>query len=259
MWDPDKGIVDTAQLGPTDAVIHLAGESLAEGRWTESRKRRLRESRVQGTRVLCEAMVQLPQPPKVIVCASAIGYYGNRGDELLTENSGAGAGFLAQLCQQWEAAAQPAVQRGIRVVNLRFGIVLSPAGGALAKMLLPFQLGLGGPLGNGRQYMSWIAMDDVLGAIYHVLLIPNLQGPVNAVAPTPVTNRELTKTLGRVLCRPTLFPAPAGILRLVLGELADEALLASARVTPARLQATGYSFRYPTLEGAFRHLLGKNS
>ncbi len=250
-WD-----LDATRLEDFDAVVHLAGENIA-GRWTTEKKRRIRESRVEGTRLLCEALARTANPPRVMVCASAIGYYGTRGEEMLTEESALGKGFLAEVCRDWEGATTPASKRGIRVVNLRFGVVLSPKGGALAKMLLPFRLGAGGIVGNGRQYWSWIALDDVVGAIHHALVTEKLLGPVNAVAPNPVTNREFTKTLGKVLRRPTLFPMPAVAARLALGEMADAALLASARVMPTKLIATDYGFRFPDLQGALRHLLGK--
>jgi uncharacterized protein len=253
-WDPIAGSVDVSGLQGVEAVVHLAGENIAE-RWTAAKKVQIRDSRVRGTQVLCEALNGLAPPPKVLVSASAIGYYGNRDAEVLTEDSPAGAGFLAEVCQAWEAATEPARQRGIRVVRLRFGVVLSAAGGALAKMLPPFRLGLGGVLGSGRQYMSWIALDDAVAAIQHAIVTDGLQGPVNAVAPHAVTNQEFTKTLGKVLGRPTVLPMPAFAARLMFGEMADELLLASARVQPAKLQASGYSFRYPELEGALRHLL----
>lgn len=256
-WDPAAGTIDRARLEGVEAVVHLAGENLATGRWTHAKKARIQMSRVSGTRLLSEALARLTRPPRVFVCASAIGYYGNRGAEILNEESPPGSGFLADVCREWEAAAEPARRRGIRVVHLRTGVVLSAQGGALAKILLPFRMGLGGPLGNGQQAMSWIALDDVLGVIQHVLSIDAVTGPLNVVAPTPVTNREFTKTLGRVLSRPTLVPAPAFALRLILGELADEALLASTRAIPSKLLATGYVFRYPTLEGALRHVLQK--
>jgi uncharacterized protein (TIGR01777 family) len=254
-WDPDTGAVEPG-LDGVDAVVHLAGESVA-GRWTEVRKRRMRESRVRPTRLLCETLARQPTPPRVLVCASAIGYYGDRGDEALREEGAPGSGFLADLCREWEAAAQPAARRGIRVVTLRIGIVLSPKGGALAAMLPVFRLGLGGPVGSGAQWMSWIGLDDALGAILHALMNEALVGPVNLVAPAPVTNREFARTLGRVLRRPAMFPFPAFAARLVLGQMADELLLASARVVPARLQATGYAFRDQTLDGALRRLLGR--
>lgn len=256
-WDPDAGYIDATGLEGIDAVVHLAGEPIASGRWNAAKKARIRDSRGPATRLLCEALSHLSNPPKTLVCASAIGYYGDRGDEVLTESSPAGTGFLPVGCQEWEAACEPARQKGIRVVNLRIGIVLTPAGGALAKMLTPFKLGVGGILGSGKQYMSCIALDDIIGAIAHALVTPSLTGPVNGVCPQPVTNYEFTKTLGKVLGRPTIFPAPAPVLRLALGEMADALLLASTRVEPRRLVETGYQFRYPTVEAALRHVLGK--
>jgi uncharacterized protein (TIGR01777 family) len=240
-----------------DAVVHLAGESIAASRWTDAQKTKIRDSRVQGTTLLSETIAKLATPPKVLVCASAIGYYGNRGDTILREDSTIGAGFLAAVCQEWESAAEPAKKKGVRVVHVRTGIVLSPRGGALAKMLLPFKLGVGGIMGNGRQYWSWIALDDVIGAFHHALKTESLYGAVNAVAPAAVTNQEFTKTLGKVLSRPTIFPLPAFAARLALGEMADDLLLSSARLEPARLLATGYKFHHPELEGALRDLLGK--
>jgi uncharacterized protein (TIGR01777 family) len=256
-WDPAARSIATPGLEGLDAVVHLAGESIASGRWTAEKKARIRNSRVQGTQVLCEAFGQLARPPQVLVSASAIGYYGDRGTTVLREESRPGSDFLAEVCRAWEAATAPAVQRGIRVVLLRFGVVLSANGGALAKMLLPFKLGLGGVIGSGQQYMSWIALDDVIGAIQHALSTESLHGPANAVAPHPVTNREFTKTLGRVLRRPTLVPLPAFAARLAFGEMADALLLASQRVEPGRLLQSGYVFRYPELENALRHLLGQ--
>jgi hypothetical protein len=256
-WDPAAGSIATPGLEGIDAVVHLAGESIASGRWSAEKKAKIRDSRVQGTRVLCEALAQLVTPPKVLVSASAIGYYGDRGDEVLRENSRPGRDFLADVCQAWEAATAPAAQRGIRVVNVRIGIVLSSAGGALGKMLLPFKMGAGGVIGSGQQYMSWIALDDLVGVIHHALITDSLQGPVNAVAPHPVTNSAFTKTLGRVLRRPTLMPLPAFAARAVFGEMADALLLASTRVEPAKLKDSGYDFRYPDLEGALRHVLGR--
>ncbi|MFQ5915907.1 MAG: TIGR01777 family oxidoreductase, partial [Nitrospinota bacterium] len=240
-----------------DAAVHLSGENIGEGRWTAAKKAAIRDSRVKSTRLLAETLARLEQPPRVFVCASAVGYYGDRGEEVLREESPLGSGFLPDLSLEWESAAEPAVQKGIRVVHLRNGIVLSPKGGALAKMLPPFKLGLGGKLGSGRQYVSWISLDDMVGVIRHALERESLSGPVNAVAPNPVTNAEFTQTLGRVLSRPTVFQVPAFTLRLAFGEMADAALLASARVEPARLLASGYSFRHPELEGALRHILGK--
>lgn len=256
-WDPARGSVATPGLEGADAVVHLAGENIASGRWTDEKKARIRDSRVRGTRVLCEALAELAEPPQVLVSASAIGYYGDRGDRVLREDSPPGDDFLAEVCRGWEDATQPARQRGIRVVNLRLGMVLSPAGGALGKMLMPFKLGLGGIIGSGEQYMSWIALDDVIGAIHHALITEGLQGPVNAVAPQPVTNREFTRTLGRVLGRPTLLPLPAFVARTVFGEMADALLLASTRADAARLRETDYAFRFAELESALRHLLGK--
>ncbi|HEV2175715.1 MAG TPA: TIGR01777 family oxidoreductase [Terriglobia bacterium] len=256
-WDPSTGAIDAAKLEGFDAVVHLAGESIAAARWTPEQKVRIHESRVKGTRLLAETLARLARPPRALVCASAVGYYGNRGGELLNEASAPGSDFLAQVCRDWEAAAEPATRRGIRVVNLRFGMVLSSAGGGLAKMLTPFRLGVGGIIGSGRQYVSWIALDDVVGAIHHALSTDALRGPVNAVGPTPVTNREFTKALGRVLSRPTIFPVPAFAARATFGEMADALLLASQRVEPARLLAGGYQFQFPELEGALRHALAK--
>ena len=257
-WDPAVGSMDLSGLDEFDAVVHLAGESIAEGKWTPAKKASIRDSRVKGTTLLCQSLAQLQQPPKVLVCASAIGYYGDRGDEILDEGSSPGKGFLSEVCKDWEAAAQPAVKKGIRVVQHRLGMILSPSGGALAKMLPPFRMGVGGIIGSGKQYMSWIALDDVLGTIHHALLSDGLAGPVNTTSPHPVTNREFTKTLGRVLGRPTVFPMPEFAARLAFGEMADELLLASTRVEPARLLGSRYSFRFPQLEEALRHLLGKN-
>jgi len=256
-WDPERGEIDAARLEGTDAVVHLAGANLAEGRWSERRKARLRDSRVAPTRLLAEALVGFKRRPRVLVSASAIGYYGDRGDEWLTETSAPAEDFLGHLVRDWETAAAPAAQAGIRVVHPRTGMVLSPAGGALGKMLLPFRMGLGGVLGSGRQYMSWIAIDDLLGALHHALGREDLEGPVNVVSPSPVTNAELTRILGRVLHRPTVAPAPAFALRLAFGEMADATILASTRVRPEKLLASGYRFRFPELEPALRHLLGK--
>ena len=256
-WDPEAGVLNGADLEGLDAVVHLAGENIAGGRWTAAQKARIRDSRVKGTGLLCETLARLDRPPKTLVCASAIGYYGDRGDETLTEASAPGSGFLPEVGRAWESATEPAARKGIRVVNLRFGVVLSAKGGALAKMLLPFRMGAGGTLGDGCQYMSWIAMDDAVGAIHHALTTDALRGPANAVSPQPVTNREYTKTLGRVLRRPTVFPMPAFAARLAFGEMADALLLSSQRVAPERLKETGYAFRFPDLEGALRHALGR--
>jgi len=255
-WDPAKGEIDAAGLEGLDAVVHLAGENVGSGRWSSARKAAIRHSRVNGTRLLCDALAGLDRPPKTLVCASAIGYYGNRGEEPLTEESPPGVGFLAEVCREWESASEPAVRKGIRVVTLRIGIVLSPKGGALAQMLPPFRAGFGGVLGGGRQYVSWIALDDLSLVIFHALRRGDLSGPVNAVAPRPVTNREFTEALGKALSRPTPFPVPAFALRIALGrEMADSLLLASARVVPRRLEETGFQFRFPELPAALRHLL----
>jgi len=253
-WEPMAGSIDANALEGVDAVVHLAGENIAE-RWTPTKKAKIRDSRVKGTQLLCETLAHLSSPPKVLVSASAIGYYGHRGEETLTDVSPPGRGFLAEVCRAWEAATEPAKQHGIRVVLLRLGVVLSAAGGALAKMLPPFRLGLGGVLGSGQQYMSWIALDDVVGAIQHALVTEALQGPTNAVAPRAVTNQEFTKTLGKVLGRPTAIPLPAFAARLMFGEMADELLLASARIQPTKLLASGYQFRYPELDEALQHVL----
>lgn len=254
-WNPEDGSMDAASLSGIDAAVHLAGENIAE-RWTEEKKRRIRESRVKGTRLLSETLARLEPKPRVLVSASAIGIYGNRGAEVLTEESSHGEDFLADVCREWEAATAPATESGIRVVNVRIGIVLSAKGGALAKMLTPFKLGVGGKVGSGEQYMSWVALDDVVGIIEHALTNESLSGAVNTVAPTPVTNLEFTKTLGSVISRPTIFPIPAFGLKLAFGkEMAEGTLLSSARVEPAGLKKSGYEFKYPTLEGALRHAL----
>jgi uncharacterized protein (TIGR01777 family) len=256
-WEPSRGLSDASFLEGADAAVHLAGENIAAGRWTPARKAEIRRSRVEGTRRLCEALARLANPPKVLVSASAVGFYGDRGAEVLTEESPPGGGFLADVCREWESATAPAALAGIRVVNLRFGMVLSPAGGALRKMLLPFRLGAGGRIGSGRQFVSWIALDDAAGAIHHAIVADSLRGPVNAVAPGPVDNADFTRTLARILRRPALLPLPAFAARVAFGEMADALLLSGARVMPARLQASQYRFRFPDLESALRHLLGR--
>lgn len=255
-WDPNSGTLDKEGLEGLDAVVHLAGENLV-GRWTLEKKVKIRDSRIKGTRLVRNVLSELDDLPKVLVCASAIGYYGDRGDELLREDSDPGSGFLTEVCRQWEATTVPATQKGIRVVNLRIGVVLSPEGGALKKMLRPFKMGVGGVVGDGKQYWSWIALDDVLGAILHTIITDSIKGPVNVVAPNPVTNKEFTKALGKVLSRATIVPMPAFAARLALGEMADELLLASTRVDATKLTSSGYKFRFPEIEGALRHLLGK--
>jgi uncharacterized protein (TIGR01777 family) len=256
-WDPSAGEIDASRLEGVDAVVHLAGESIAEGRWTAERKRRILESRRQGTGLLARTIANLSEPPGVMVGASAVGYYGDRGNELLREDSGPGNNFLAEVCRVWEKAADPAREAGIRVVHTRFGVVLSPKGGALGTTLPIFKLGGGGRIGSGRQYWSWVALDDVVGSIIHALENDSVEGPVNVGSPDPLTNAEYTKVLGKVLNRPTVFPLPAPAARLMLGEIADELLLASARMEPSKLEETGYEFRYPELEDALRHLLGR--
>lgn len=260
-WDPAAGILDAALLEGIDAIVHLAGEPIADGRWTEARRRRILDSRTQGTGLLAEAISRMQAPPGVLISASAIGIYGDRGDELLTEQarlrSDPAAAFVERVGQAWEAAAEPAERAGVRVACTRIGIVLSPAGGALAQMLPPFLAGAGGRLGDGKQYMSWIGIDDVIGAVYHAMCTPALRGPVNLSAPAAVTNTDFTAVLARVLGRPAIIPVPAQALRLIFGELADELLLASARVVPDRLLGSGYVFRHEGLEGALRHVLGR--
>ena len=253
-WDPQSGLFDTSRLEDMDAVVHLAGKTVA-GRWTARTKKIIRDSRVNGTRALCEALARLTRRPDVLVSASAVGYYGDRGCEVLTENSPPGTGFLAGLSREWEDATAPAAEAGVRVVNLRIGMVLSASGGALATMLRPFRVGLGGPIGNGRQYMSWISLEDTVGSILHTLTGATIAGPVNATAPHPVTNAEFTRTLAHVLHRPALLRVPAFAARLAFGEMADALLLASARVEPQRLLETGYTFRHPELGRALRHIL----
>jgi uncharacterized protein len=258
-WDPSLGHLDAALLEGFDAVIHLAGESIASGRWTQAKKTRIGDSRFGSTRLLSETIVKLKNPPKVLLCASAVGYYGDRGDEVLDEDTAPGSGFLAGVCRAWEAAAETAATKGVRVVQHRFGVILSPKGGALKRMLTPFRLGAGGRIGHGRQFVSWISIDDVLGVLEYALTTTALRGPVNTVSPRPVTNDELTRTLGRVMHRPTIFPMPAFAARLAFGEMADALLLASQRVEPKRLLASGYRFRHADLESALRHLLGVGS
>lgn len=255
-WDPSAGTIDAAGLEGVDAVVHLAGENIV-GRWTAAKKARIRNSRVEGTRLLAGALIGLQRPPNVMVSASATGYYGDRGNELLTEESAPGSSFLSGVCREWEAAADQAREAGVRVVHPRFGIVLSTEGGALATTLPIFKLGGGGKIGNGKQYWSWVAIDDVVGATLYSLSNDSLSGPVNVTVPDPPTNAQYTRTLGGVLGRPTIFPLPAPAARIALGEVADELLLASQRIEPAKLVKTGYSYHYPELGGAFRHLLGR--
>lgn len=260
-WDPTQRFSRTEELEGLDAVVHLAGESIAGGRWTEERKRRMRDSRALGTMHLAEALAGLKHPPKTLVCASAVGYYGDRGSEPLTEVSASGEGFLARLCRDWEAAARPASEKGIRVVTLRFGVILSGKGGALQAMRCPFKLGLAGQLGNGRQYLSWVALDDAVGAILHVLNHPEIQGPVNVVAPQETTNARFTVAMRKTLT-PSFLPmhywtppAPALVIKALLGDMGSELLLASQRVRPVRLMETGYVFKHPDLGQALEAVL----
>jgi uncharacterized protein (TIGR01777 family) len=253
-WDPTGGGLDPASLRGVDAVVHLAGENLAEGRWTEDRKRKILESRTLGTRLLAEAMARAPEGPRTLVSASAIGYYGERGDEEMTESSPPGTGFLPEVCVAWEAATAPAADAGIRVVRVRTGLLLTPAGGLLQRILLPFRLFAGGRLGDGRQWMSWISAVDLL-RVYRQALEGDLTGPVNAVAPGAVRNEEFTRVLAKVLHRPALMVVPKTALRVVYGQMADEAILASTHVLPTVLQTSGFAFEYPGLEPALSHLL----
>jgi uncharacterized protein len=257
-WSPEEGRIEEDKLSGFDAVIHLAGESVL-GRWSEAKKRKILESRVKGTRLLAEALAALPQEdrPKVLVSASATGYYGDRAAEELTEDSPPGTGFLPEVCQGWEAACTPAREAGIRVVNVRIGLVLTPRGGVLGKLLPLFRAGVGGRVGDGRQWMGWIAVDDLLDVFHATMMDDSLSGPINATAPSPVTNTEFTRIVGRVLRRPTPLAAPALALRAALGEAADELALASARVLPSRMLERGHRFRYAELEPALRFLLGR--
>ncbi|TAM80658.1 MAG: TIGR01777 family protein [Acidobacteria bacterium] len=255
VWDPINGKLDTDALNGTSAVVNLAGEPINALRWTGKRKKRIRSSRVSGTRLLSESLAQLAVPPRVLVSASAVGYYGSQGDEVLTEESPAGLDFLSTVCQEWEAATEPARQKGVRVVNLRIGMVLSAKGGALRAMLPAFKAGVGGKLGDGRQFVSWIAIDDLTQTISHAIATESLSGPVNAASPNPVRNVEMTKALGHVLKRPTFLSMPVPIVRVIFGEMADALLLSSLRVEPRRLLASGFAFQFPDFESSLRHLL----
>jgi uncharacterized protein len=255
VWDPAGGTIDAAGLSGIDGAVHLAGENIASGRWTAARKKRIRDSRVNGTRLFCETLADLQPKPRILVSASAVGFYGDRGSQELTESDPPGKGFLPKVCREWEAATMPAADRGIRVVLPRIGVVLTPKGGALAKMLTPFKLCLGGKIGSGAQYMSWITLEDLVRVIQFALEHDDLDGPVNATTPHPATNALYTKSLGKALGRPTVFPMPAFVARAVLGEMAQDLLLASARVVPTRLNAEGFEFRHPKIEGALEALL----
>lgn len=253
-WDPPSGEIDQAALAACDAVVHLAGENIA-GRWTAKKRRRIRDSRVGPTAKLSESLAGLAQRPGVLLCASAAGYYGDSGQAPVDEDNGQGDGFLADVCRQWEAACAPACDAGLRVVNMRFSMVLARSGGALKRMLLPFRLGLGGRIGDGKQYWSWIALEDVVAAIEFLLTHDELAGPVNMTSPHPATNREFTKALARAVHRPAVLPMPAVAARLAFGQMADGLLLASTRAQPARLLASGFEFHFPQLYEAFCHIL----
>jgi hypothetical protein len=252
-WDPDAGVIDASGLEGVGAVVHLAGEGIGNKRWNDAQKAKIRDSRVRGTTLLAETLAKLAKPPKVMVSGSAVGFYGDRGDEVLTENGRPGGGFLADLCVAWEAAAAPAKDAGIKVSHLRTGIVLSGGGGVLPKMLTPFKLGVGGKLGSGAQWMSWISIEDEVGAIVHLLGDDAPSGPVNLTAPNPVTNADFTKALGKALGRPTFLPAPKLALKVLLGpEMSEELLLFSQRALPTRLLDSGYPFKHPELAEALR-------
>ena len=254
-WHPDRGEINDQQLEGLDVVVHLAGESIASGRWTDEKKRKIRESRVKGTELLSESLARLSPPPSTFICASAIGYYGDRGDQLLTEASAPGNDFLAEVCIAWEEATRSAEQKGIRTIRCRFGIILDENGGALQRMLTPFRMGIGGKVGDGKQWMSWIALEDVVRGIQFVMDQYEIRGPVNFTAPHPVTNSEFTKDMGEVLSRPTLFSMPAFAARLAFGEMADALLLSSARVEPKCLTEAGFEFKHKNLRAALEYIL----
>ncbi len=255
-WNDAVGIVEPGRLAGIDAIIHLAGESIAGGRWSRRKMERIRTSRIAGTRAVVASLARVTPPPKALLCASAVGIYGDRGNEVLTEQSPAGTGFLAELCQAWEQEAAAAAEHGLRWVSLRLGVVVTPAGGMLKQVLPQFKHGVGGRIGNGRQYMSWIALDDVVGAMCHVLMNAELTGAVNIVSPQAVTNAEFTSILARVLGKSAALPVPAMVLRLAVGRMADEMLLVSTRVQPERLVRSGYEFQMPVLEAALHQMLG---
>jgi len=255
-WHPNQDTIKPDRLKGFDAIINLAGENIAEGRWTDEKKRKIHDSRVYGTHLLSEAMAKVDPKPQVFLCASATGIYGDRGDEILSEQGESGGGFLAGVCREWEQATEPASKAGVRVVNLRFGPILAAEGGMMAKMLTPFKMGMGGKIGSGKQYVSWVAIDDVVNAMKLALKDESIRGPLNIVAPNPVTNEVLTKTLGHVLNRPTALAMPAFAARLAFGEMADEMLLVSQRVVPKKLTEARFEFRYPNLESALKEYVG---
>lgn len=254
-WDPEAGMIEVDKLAGLDAAVHLAGENIAKRRWSKRQKARILESRVNGTRLLSATVAGLDPKPEVMVCASAMGYYGDRCDEILTEDSGSGELFLSRVVRDWEAATTPAADAGIRVVNLRLGLVVSGAGGAIRQMMLPFKLGLGGRVGSGRQWVSWIAMADLVRLIQHCLTDRSLRGAVNAASPNPITNRDLAQTLAKVLHRPAIMPLPSFVVRAALGQMGEELLLSSARLSPVKLIASGFEFHSPDLESALRREL----
>lgn len=256
-WDPEAGILDLARLGPVHAVVNLAGESIAGGRWTPARKKRILSSRTASTRLLASGAAKMNPLPRVFLSASAVGYYGDRGGEIVTEESPPGTGFLAEVCREWEASCDPARDAGIPVAVLRLGVVLSSRGGAFVQMVKPIQWGLGGILGTGKQYMSWISLEDAAAAMKHILEAQRAEGAYNLCAPNPVTNAEFTRAAARMLHRPAFARIPAFVLEMLLGEMAREMLLASTRAVPARLQQEGFSFRHPALELALAELLHK--
>jgi hypothetical protein len=256
-WEPAAGKLDAASLSGYDAVVCLSGESIAGVRWTEEKKQAIKKSRIDCVGLLAQRMAEMDQPPPVFVCASAMGYYGDSGDATLTEDSPPGDDFLAAVCKDWEAAADPARGKGIRVTHLRFGLILSDEGGALKTMLTPFRLGLGGVVGDGEQYISWITIEDVVAIVRYAIDTPSLEGPVNTASPNPVTNREFTKALGHALHRPTVVPLPEFVVKAAMGEMGEALLLASYRMVPEKLLRSGYAFMHPTIDAAFHHLLAE--
>ncbi|HBB96833.1 MAG TPA: TIGR01777 family protein [Blastocatellia bacterium] len=255
-WHPNQDKVSALSLEGFETIINLAGENIAGGRWTDDQKRKIRDSRMNGTHLLSEAIAQMKSKPRVFICASATGIYGDRDDETLDEQSESGGGFLAGVCREWEQATEPASKAGVRVVNLRMGPILARDGGMLSKLLTPFKMGMGGKVGSGKQYISWVALEDAVNAIKLAIDDESIRGPINIVSPNPVTNEEFTKTLGHVLNRPTALAMPAFAARLAFGEMADEMLLASQKVMPKRLIQAGFQFQYPTLESAMRKYVG---
>ncbi len=256
-WNPVDGYLDLDNIANIDAIIHLAGENISGSRWTKRKKKKIHNSRVKSTTLLVEKITSLKKKPDVFISASAIGFYGNRGDAILCENDKPGDDFLSDVCAEWEKAAAPAADRGIRTACARIGVVLTPQGGALMRMLFPFSIGMGGRIGTGRQYMSWIGIDDVIGSIYHILMNNDISGPVNLVSPSPVTNNEFMNIFKGILSRPALLPLPVWMIKQLFGEMGKEILLSSTRVKPEKLLETGYVFRYPQLEKALKHILGR--